>query len=99
MRTSLRIVIRAGQQWSANGDSRLGAALAYYTLFSIAPLLVIAITVTGIVYGESAAQGEVKKYLSEYIDNESAVALESLVKSASTAPPSPRCCSRWARSS
>src|SRR5260370_40538207 len=86
MLTSLRIVIRAGRQWSDNGDSRLGAALAYYTLFSIAPLLVIAITITGIVYGPSAAQGEVERNLSQYIDRESAVALESMVQGASTAP-------------
>jgi membrane protein len=86
MLTSMRIVIRAGQQWSANGDSRLGAALAYYTLFSIAPLLVIAMTITGIVFGPSAAQGEVKSNLSKYIDEESAVALQNLVHSASAAP-------------
>ena len=40
MFTSVRILLRAAQQWSANADSRLGAALAYYALFSIAPLLV-----------------------------------------------------------
>ena len=52
MLTSIRIVIRAGRQWSANGDSRLGAALAYYALFSIAHLLVIAVTIAGAVFGE-----------------------------------------------
>lgn len=88
MLTSMRIVIRAAQQWSDNGDSRLGAALAYYALFSIAPLLVIAMTITGIVFGPSAAQGEVKRYLSEYIDRDSAVALENMVHSASTEPAS-----------
>ena len=86
MFTSLRIVVRAGQQWSANGDSRLGAALAYYALFSVAPLLVIAINIAGVVYGEQAAQGEVKRYLSTYIDPDSAGALQSLVQSASQAP-------------
>src|SRR6266567_2082592 len=88
MLTSMRIVIRAGQQWSANGDSRLGAALAYYALFSIAPLLVIAMTITGMVFGPSAAQGEVQSKLSKYIDQESADALENLVHSASTEPAS-----------
>src|SRR5580700_4966989 len=86
MPTSLQIVIRAAQQWSANGDSRLGAALAYYALFSIAPLLAIAITIAGIVYGDVAAQGEVKRNLSTYIDPDSAGALEKLVESAATAP-------------
>jgi membrane protein len=86
MFTKLQIVIRAAQQWSANGDSRLGAALAYYALFSIAPLLVIAISIAGIVYGDVAARGEVKKSLSSYIDPDSAGALEKLVESAAARP-------------
>jgi membrane protein len=85
MLTSLRILVRAGRQWSANGDSRLGAALAYYALFSIAPMLVIAINIAGRVYGEEAAQGQVKQFLSTYIDPDSAAALESLVESAGQA--------------
>jgi membrane protein len=85
MPTSLRILIRAGQQWSANGDSRLGAALAYYALFSIAPLLVIAINIAGVVYGEEAARGEVKRYLTAYIDSDSAGAVQNLVISAGEA--------------
>jgi membrane protein len=89
MYTAVRIAIRAGQQWSANGDSQLGAALAYYTLFSIAPLLVIAMTFAGVVYGAKAAQGEVKRYLSTYIAPESAEAIENLVDSASKAPTTP----------
>src|SRR5262245_29964057 len=87
MLTSVRIVIRAAQQWSANGDSGLGAALAYYALFSIAPMLVIAINITGAVYGEEAAEGQVKKYLSSYISEDSAGAIETLVDSAGKTPP------------
>src|SRR3954453_9266770 len=82
MLTTLRMLRRAGAQWSANGDSRLGAALAYYALFSIVPLLVIAINIAGVVYGGEAAQGEVKKYLGTYMDRDSAGAIEALVESA-----------------
>src|SRR5579859_7778505 len=83
MRNTFLILVRAGRQWSANGDSRLGAALAYYALFSIAPLLVIAITIAGVVYGDEAAQGKVKEYLSRYnIHPDSAAAIESLVEAA-----------------
>jgi membrane protein len=85
MFTNVRILTRALRQWSANGDSRLGAALAYYTLFSIAPLLVIAINIAGIVYGEEAARGEVKRTLSTYIDPDTAGALQNLVESAGEA--------------
>jgi membrane protein len=86
MFTSVRILVRAGRQWSANGDSRLGAALAYYALFSIAPLLVIAITIAGVVYGDEAAEGKVKEHLSKYIDPASAGAIESLVEAAGQSP-------------
>jgi len=45
--------------WSADRASSMGAALSYYTLFSIAPLLLIVIAVTGLVFGEAAARGEI----------------------------------------
>jgi membrane protein len=82
MPTSLRILIRACGQWSANADSRLGAALAYYALFSIAPLLVIAISIAGAVFGAEAARGGVHDKLRHYIDPDSAATIEKLVESA-----------------
>ena len=44
-------------QFSDDFAPSMGAALAYYTIFSIAPLLVIAIAVAGIFFGEDAARG------------------------------------------
>ena len=41
----------------------MGAALAYYTMFSIAPLLLIVISVAGLVFGEEAARGEIVEQL------------------------------------
>jgi membrane protein len=79
---SFRILLRACQQWSANQDSRLGAALAYYTLFSIAPLLVIAIHIAGLFFGEDAARGRVADHLSSLIGKESAQAIQNLVENA-----------------
>ena len=83
--TSLRIIWRACRQWSANDDSRLGAALAYYTLFSIAPLLVIAIRIAGLFFGEDAARGKVVEQLKEYVGTDSAQAIQSLVEYAGQA--------------
>ncbi|HSX79695.1 MAG TPA: YihY/virulence factor BrkB family protein, partial [Candidatus Saccharimonadia bacterium] len=45
--------------WSTEKAQRLGAALAYYTLFSLAPLLVIVIAVAALVFGQEAAQGKI----------------------------------------
>src|SRR5437667_58329 len=47
----------AGTQWMEDKAPRLGAALAYYTAFSLAPLLVIIIAVVGLVFGRDAAMG------------------------------------------
>ena len=46
-------------EWSEDKATRLAAALAYYTAFSIAPLLLIAISVAGLVFGREAAEGQV----------------------------------------
>ena len=70
-------------QWSEDYAPSMGAALAYYTIFSIAPLLVIAIAVAGFVFGADAARGEIFAQLRGMIGDEGAVAIQGLVKSAS----------------
>jgi membrane protein len=69
--------------WIADYASSMGAALAYYTLFSIAPLLIIAIGLAGLFFGHEAAQGEIYDQLRGLIGPEGASAVEGLVKSAS----------------
>ena len=44
--------------WSTEKAPRLGAALAYYTIFSLAPLLVIVIAIAALAFGQEAVQGE-----------------------------------------
>lgn len=51
------------QEWSQDKASRLAAALSYYTIFSIAPLLIIIIAVVGAVLGEDRAEKEINKQL------------------------------------
>ena len=70
-------------QWSEDYAPSMGAALAYYTIFSIAPLLVIAIAVAGFVFGADAARGEIFAQLRGLVGDEGAVAIQGLVKSAS----------------
>ena len=50
---------RAASQWMAHKDARLGAALAYYSVFSIGPLVVIAMAIAGLLFGDDAVRGEV----------------------------------------
>ena len=66
----LRLIVDAYVEWSHDRAARLGAALAYYALFSIAPLLVIMIAVAGSVYGEAAAKGQIVSAVSGQIGPE-----------------------------
>lgn len=71
------------QEWQEDKASRLAAALAYYTAFSIAPLLVIAIAIAAIVFGEQAAQGQIATQLGTLVGKEAAEAIQALLVSSS----------------
>jgi membrane protein len=74
---------QAGMAWVNDGASSMGAALAYYTLFSLAPLLVVVIAVAGLVFGEEAARGEVVTQLTDLMGPEGAAAVQGILKGAS----------------
>src|SRR5262245_28265525 len=59
-------------EWSADNAGRLGASLAYYTLFSIAPILVVVQGIVGMVYGPAAAQGQLAPWLQRFLGSEGA---------------------------
>ncbi len=71
----------AFKAWSDDYAPSMGAALSYYTLFSLAPLLVIVIAVAGMVFGQEAAQGEIMGQLRGIMGEEGAVAVEGMLKS------------------
>ena len=68
--------------WVDDYAPSMGAALAYYTLFSIAPLLIIAIAVAGLAFGQEAARGEIVAQIQDLIGHEGAIAVQGLLKSA-----------------
>jgi len=70
--------------WSNDYASSMGAALSYYTLFSLAPLLLLVIAVAGVVFGAEAARGQIVAQLGGMIGKEGATAIEGLLKSASS---------------
>lgn len=80
--TSIRIIYRACEKWSENGGTRLGAAFAYYTLFSVAPLMLIAVYVASEVFGKEAAEGELHKRLESMMGDVVAAAVEKMVDNA-----------------
>jgi membrane protein len=73
-----------GTQWSNDEASRLAASLALYTLLSIAPLLVIAVSVAGLVFGADAARGQISEQLATVVGPQAGQAIQGLVAHAST---------------
>ena len=73
---------RALSSWSEDHAASMGAALSYYALFSIAPLLIIVISVAGLVFGPDAARGEIFVQLRGLFGDEAAHAIEQMLRSA-----------------
>jgi membrane protein len=69
----------AVRKWSDDKASRLGAALAYYALFSVAPLLIVAVGIAGLVFGEEAAQGEIVGQIEDRVGPSVAGFLEDMM--------------------
>lgn len=68
-------------EWLADKAMRLGAALAYYSVFSIAPLVIIAIAISSFVFGEQAAQGEIVQQIQGMVGESGARAIEDMLAS------------------
>jgi membrane protein len=82
------ILKKTAFEWLEDQAPTLGAALAYYTVFSLAPLLIIAIAIAGLVLGQEAAQGQIFNQLRGLLGNESGKAMQDMVQSASQKPAS-----------
>ncbi|MDZ4076040.1 MAG: YihY/virulence factor BrkB family protein [Hylemonella sp.] len=67
--------------WLDDYAPSMGAALAYYTLFSLAPLLLIVISVAGLIFGEEAARGEITYQLQSLMGDAGARAVQDLLAS------------------
>jgi membrane protein len=77
------VLRKAANAWIDDHAQSMGAALSYYTVFSIAPLLLIAISVAGLVFGREAAQGAVVDQLQGLIGQNGAQAIQDLLKNVS----------------
>ena len=68
--------------WIEDGALMLSAALAYYSIFSMAPLLIIAVSIAGLVFGEEAVRGQLESQLQNYVGDRMASSVQGLVESA-----------------
>lgn len=86
VRTLRRLLEETFIQWTEDKPFQLGAALAYYTLFSIAPLLLIAIAVAGFAFGREVAQNRIVDTIAEIVGVQTARAIHALLDSAGRRP-------------
>jgi len=73
----------AGSNWVTHKDARQGAALAYYSVFSLGPLMVIAIAIAGFVFGQDAVRGEVGSQLKGLLGDTGSQAVQTMLAGAS----------------
>jgi membrane protein len=77
------IAKEAVANWSKHKDARQGAALAYYSVFSLGPIIVIAIAVAGLFFGHDAVASQVTSSLKEMLGETGAKAIEAMLADAS----------------
>jgi membrane protein len=76
------ILKETGSDWSNDNATRLAAALAYYTVLSIAPLLVLAVSIAGLVFGEEAAKGQIASELAGVVGPQAGEGIETVLNHA-----------------
>ena len=78
LKVALDVVKDAGDGWLTDNATRLGASLSYYTVFSIGPLILIAVAVAGIFFGKDAAQKQIYDTLGTFVGSNGAAAVASM---------------------
>jgi membrane protein len=76
------VVKEAAQNWSDHKDSRQGAALAYYSVFSLGPIIVIAMAVAGFFFGREAVSGQVASSIKGMLGDTGAQAIQAMLADA-----------------
>jgi membrane protein len=77
------LAVQSAKAWSDDYAPSMGAAISYYTVFSLAPLLVIVIAIAGAVFGREAVQGLISDQLSGLVGPQGAEMVEGLIAAAS----------------
>ena len=77
---ALALLTNAASLWSSKGAFQHAGALAFYTLSSLAPLLIILISIIGAVFGQEAARGEISARLETWLGAEAAATVETAVQ-------------------
>ncbi|MBD3883649.1 YihY/virulence factor BrkB family protein [Phormidium tenue FACHB-886] len=81
LKAIVRLLKETAEEYQTDRVSLWAAALAYYTMFSLAPLLLIAIAIAGSIFGEEAVRGELVNQIQGLVGREGAEAIQSMIQS------------------
>ena len=79
LRQIWRLLRQTFKEWNEDKASRLAAALAYYTVFSLTPLITISLAIVGMVFGKNAARGELVTQIQGLVGRQSAQVIETAI--------------------
>jgi membrane protein len=82
--TTWMIVKEAYKLFADNKAMRMSAALAYYTIFSIAPMLIVIISLCDIFYGKAAIEGSIYGQIQGFVGKDAALQIEQVIRNATT---------------
>lgn len=83
MNSILDLVKETVNEWQEDKASRLAAALAYYTIFSFAPLVILSIAIAGLVYGQAAVEGRLFNQIAGIVGAEAAEMIQTMIANVS----------------
>ncbi|MEO1432839.1 MAG: YihY/virulence factor BrkB family protein [Cyanobacteria bacterium J06633_8] len=77
-----RLLKESFKEWNEDKASQLAAALSYYTIFSLVPLLIITIAIAGAVFGDDAARGEIVRQIQGLVGEDGAKVIQTALQNA-----------------
>jgi membrane protein len=83
-RNAWSLIKETASDWQSDNAARLAAALAYYTLLSIAPMVVLAVAIAGLAFGEDAARGQIAQQISAVVGAQAGESIEGIARNAHT---------------
>jgi membrane protein len=86
LKTLAVVFKKAANAWVADNAPRLGAALAFYALFSLAPVLIVVVSIAGLVFGQRTAHADLAHQSQALIGTQGAAAIQSIIEGATNRP-------------
>lgn len=75
-----RVLKKAATEFLADNGMKLSAALSYYTIFSIGPLLIVVISLAGIFYGREAVEGKIYEQINGFVGSKAALQIQDIIQ-------------------